>query len=311
MFAWRPAVAASMFAACASIPASVAAPMSSGRAVPGHDRSFWRGIVQNRFEVPAGESADALVLELSDYLGSPDPELRDDFAYSIAAAWIYRDRRVTEKTLHGLLEKWTANLQVGLGGTGSDTLFLRSFSALDLSLLAALDNRHPLLDDAEFAGLLSAALGYLAGEKDLRAFDARNGWMHATAHTADLLKFLGRSPRLRPPDQRRILDAVAAKLRAARQTFTHGENERLAAAVQSLVLRTDFDAAALPRFLADVAEPGEHLWDKGSLVDPVLFAATQNAKDLLRSLYVGLVLNKTATEAARAEILKTLEKLGG
>ena len=303
MSAWHQAVAASLVVACASIPA--------GGAAPGHDRSFWSGIARNRFEVPAGESADALVLELSAFLGSPDPELRDDFAYSIAAAWIYRDRRVSEKVLHELLRAWSANLRVGLGGTGSDTLFLRAFSALDLSLLAALDNQHPFLDGAEYAALLSAALAYLAGEKDLRAFDPRHGWMHATAHTADLLKFLARSPHLRPADQGRILEAVAAKLRTAGETFSHGENERLAAAVQSLVLREDFDAAAFTRFLADVAEPGVHLWDKGPLVDPARYAATQNAKDLLRSLYVALVRNTAAPEPPRAEILKTLEKLGG
>ena len=303
MSAWRKTVAACLLAAVV--------PIAAAAADRGHDRSFWRGIVQNHFEVPAGQSADALVLELGDYLGSPDPELRDDFAYSIAAAWIYRDRRVSEKTLHDLVKAWSANLRVGLGGTGSDTLFLRAFSALDLSILAALDNQRPFLDDAELAGLLSAALAYLAGEKDLRAFDARNGWMHATAHTADLLKFLGRNRRLRPADQGRILEAVAAKLRTAGETFTHGENERLAAAVQSLVRREDFDAAGFTRFLADVAEPGAHLWDKGPLVDPVRLAATQNAKDLLRSLYVALVLDKAAAEPPRAEILKTLEKLGG
>ena len=119
-------------------------------------------------------------------LGSPDPELRDDFAYSIAAAWIYRDRRVSEKVRH----------------------------------------------------------------------------------------------------------------------------ELLAAAVQSLVLRKDFDAAAFARFLAEVAAPGEHLWDQGPLVETARYAATQNGKDLLRSLYVALVLNKAAPEPPRAEILKTLEKLG-
>jgi hypothetical protein len=301
---WRPILVASLLAVGAS--AGIAAADTAG-----HDPSFWRAIAKNRFEVPAGESADTLVVELSGLLGSPDPELRDDFAYSIPAAWIYRDRRVSDKVLHDLLKTWSANLQTGLGGTGADTLFLRAFSALDLSILAALDNQHPFLDDAEYAGLLSASLAYLAGEKDLRAFDPRHGWMHATAHTADLLKFLGRSPRLRPGDQGRILEAVAAKLRAAGATFAYGENERLAAAVQSLVLRKDFDPAAFTRFLAAVAEPAEHLWDQGPLVDPVRFAATQNAKDLLRSLYVALARSTAAPETVRTEILKTLEKLGG
>src|SRR5204863_453162 len=147
---WRPTILA-LLVAGASTPGAVQ-----------HDRSFWAGIAKNRYEVPPGESADALVRELSDFLGSPDPELRDDFAYSIAAAWIYRDRRVSEKTLHELLKTWSA-----------------------------------------------------------------------------------------------------------------------------------------------------HLWDQGPLVDPVRFAAAQNAKDLLRSLYVGLVLDKAAPEPPRAEILKTLAKLGG
>jgi Protein of unknown function (DUF2785) len=302
MSTWRSS-AAPLLAACVSL--------SAAGAAPGHDRAFWQGIAKNRYEVPAGESADALVVELGQMLGSPDPELRDDFAYSIAAAWIYRDRRVSEKTLHELLRAWSANLQAGLGGTGSDTLFLRAFSALDLSLLAALDNQHPFLADAEYAGLLTAALDYLAGEKDLRAFDPRRGWMHATAHTADLLKFLARNPRLRPVDQGRILDAIAAKLDAAGSTFAYGENERLAAAVQSLVVRKDFDAAAFARFLAALARPAEHLWDQGALVDPRRFAAMQNAKDLLRSLYVRLALDKAAPEPPRALILATLEKLGG
>jgi Protein of unknown function (DUF2785) len=275
-----------------------------------HDRAFWRSIVQNRYQVPAGESADALILELGGLVGSPDAELRDDFTYSISAAWIYRDRRVSEKTLRQLLTTWTANLKAGLGGTGTDEVFRRSFSALDLSVLAALDNERPFLAEKELAGLLSAALEYLAGEKDLRAFDVGHGWMHATAHTADLLKFLGRNPRLPPAEQRRILEGVAAKLRDAAEVFTHGENERLAAAVQSLVLRADFDAPAFTRFLVALAAPGEHLWDQGPLVDPVRYAATQNAKDLLRSLNVKLALRQPpGPEPVRAEILKTLEKL--
>ena len=81
--------------------------------------------------------------------------------------------------------------------------------------------------------------------------------------------------------------------------------------MQSLVLRADLDSAAFTRFLAALAEPGEHLWDKGPLVDPARYAATQNAKDLLRSLYVKLASRQPpGPEPVQAEVLKTLEKLG-
>ena len=280
---------------------------------PSHDKAYWLAIARDDFRVPHGESADALVVELNGLLGSPDPQLRDDCAYSIAAAWIYRDKRLSNETLRSLLATWTGNLEKGLGETGSDGILLRSFSALDLSTLAAFDNTSPFLDETEFAFFLSATLDYLAGEKDLQGFDASKGWMHATAHTADVLKFLGRSPRLRPADQARILEAIGAKIRAAGLVFVYGENERLARAVESLALRSDFDHAAFTARLAAFREDGKRLWENGPAIDPRRFQGVQNGKDLLRSLYVGLALrghDQPAVEAVRGEILSCLEALG-
>jgi uncharacterized protein DUF2785 len=190
---------------------------------------------------------------------------------------------------------------------------LRSFSALDLSTLAALDNVGPFLTEGEFASVLSDTLAYLEGEKDLRGFDPQKGWMHATAHTADVLKFLGRNPRLKPTDQARILTAVGAKIRAAGLVFVWGENERLARAVESLVLRPDFDRAAFTAWLAAIQEDGKRLWQNGPAIDPGRFPGVQNAKDLLRSLYVGLALRgreQPSVEVARVEILRCIEALG-
>lgn len=56
-----------------------------------HDRSFWRRIVESDFAVPAGASAFALIVELNDLLGDPDPELRDGFGFEIPWTWIIRD----------------------------------------------------------------------------------------------------------------------------------------------------------------------------------------------------------------------------
>jgi hypothetical protein len=277
-----------------------------------HDKAFWMAIAKNDYRVPEGESADALVVELNQYLGSPDSGLRDDCAYSIAAAWIYRDRRLSNETLRSLLATWTANFRKGLSETGSDGIFVRSFSALDLSTLAALDNVKPFLEDAEFASLLSATLAYLDGEKDLRGFDPQKGWMHATAHTADLLKFLGRSPRLKPTDQGRILGAIRAKMGAVDHVFVFGENERLARAVESLALRSDFDRASFTAWLDQLKADGRRLWQNGPAIDPARFPPVQNSKDLLRSLYVDLALrgkDRPTVEEIRGEILHCLEAL--
>lgn len=60
----------------------------------------------------------------------------------------------------------------------------------------------------------------------LRGYLPDKGWLHSAAHTADLVRFLGRSRHLTVAEQKRILDVVAGKLEAP--VFVWGEDERLA-----------------------------------------------------------------------------------
>jgi hypothetical protein len=275
-----------------------------------HARSFWKGIVDNGHAVPAGESPAALIQELSGYLGSSDRELRDDFAYSIPAQWIYRDKRLAPGELRGLLKLWSANLEVALGESGNDTVLLRSFSALDLSILAALDNERPFLTDAEFQGLLSQGLRYLAKERDVRGYDERVGWIHATAHTADLLKFLSRNTKLKTTDQKWIVEGIAAKLEGAGSVFTHGEDERLARALLSLARRPDFDPSSLQAWCQrlKVAETGLR---EAKVFNHDRFIALQNEKNSLKSLAVLLSAEKDLSAAGREFATSLLAVLVG
>ena len=282
-----------------------AGPESSRR----HDVAFWKGIRDRNFAVPEGESADDLLRELAQYTGSPDPELRDDLAYEIAAAWIYRDGRASNDTLKFLLERWEANLKFHVGEQGGNSTLLRSFSTLNLSVLAALDLKKPFLDKNEFDRLLAATLEYLRAEKDLRALDSRVGWIHATAHTADLLKFLARNDRLQPADATRILDAIDEKLARVGEPFTHGEDERLARAVLSLVLRSDADAVPVQAFASKLAARQRNLWKTSSRPEPGVFASAQNGVNLLKSLCVLLDEQPTLKAPADAVRRKVLEEL--
>ena len=56
----------------------------------------------------------------------------------------------------------------------------------------------------------------------------------ALGSPADVIMLLARSPNLRRPDHRRILDGIARKLETG-VVYTHREDERLAAVVMSLV----------------------------------------------------------------------------
>jgi Protein of unknown function (DUF2785) len=290
--------------------AASATPVAAAERPPGplHDRAFWRRIVEKEYAVPEGESAGALVRELSGYLGSPDPELRDEFGYGIPAAWIGEQQRLSPAELRDLVRQWTPNLRAGLGESGTDTVLLRSFSALSLTTVAAYDNEHPFLAAGEVRSLLDAALAYLTAEKDLRGYDPAKGWIHAVAHAADLVAALAASRHLGRAEHGRILDAVSARLGSAGAVFTWGEQERLAEVIAALVRRPDFQPASLDPWLARLAADSEKLWQEGARIDPAHFAAVQNGKDVLRYLFASLAKEETAgAAAARAKILKALQ----
>ncbi len=202
------------------------------------------------------------------------------------ASCVYQKKRLKPEERRELVGRLADNLRRGIGETGTDGVLLRSFSALDLSIFAALENADPALDDAGYRRLLDDALAYLRDERDLRGLEPRVGWIHATAHTADLLKFLARDPRFTSADQQRLLDAAWAKMTApGTPVFTHAEDERLAAALVSVVRRADFDAARLDPWLARFVALEKQVWSKAP-PDPPTLDASQNARNLLRSLYV-------------------------
>ncbi len=275
--------------------------LAAGLAQPAEARGlpFWKALVADCV-VPAGESASALVGEAVALLGSPSSEWRDDVGYGVVASCVYEKRALSGAERRALVERLSANLLRGVGEAGSDSVLLRSFSALDLSILAALENEDPALDAAGYRRLVDAAFCYLRDERDLRGIEPGVGWIHATAHTADLLKFLARDPRFSKADAARLLDALAAKLISpGAPVFSHAEDERLAAAVVSLTRRSDFDPTLLDPWLARFQAAEKQVWAKAP-PEPSLLDAAQNGRSFLRSLYVLLCLPAVAPPGAAA-----------
>jgi hypothetical protein len=264
-------------------------------------------VIKHDFTPPEGTSIPDLSTELTGLLGSPDPELRDEIAYTVFVSWIYQKRLIGPDTLPGLIDQWVANLRQEIGTTTSDAVFRRSFSALTLSVVVARDNEAPVLDAGAFRRLLNAAVEYLRAEQDLRGYDPVKGWVHSAAHTADLLKFLGRSRYLEPADQRVILDGIGAKMTAASVVFTHGEDERFARAVLSLVNRPDADREAFRAWLAQV-RPKRLTAPLPSVEE---LRAGQNVKNLLSKLEVVLSIDPKASDGARAALEDVRKVLAG
>jgi len=197
-----------------------------------HDRKFWRAIAAHHYSIPPGLQVFPLVRELGGYLGSPDPELRDDLAYTILDVWIvYRN--------HHLIK----------------------------------------------------------------------GWIHSTAHTADLLGALAANPHFRAEDQARVLQAISERLSTAGQIFSYGEQDRLAVAVAAIAARKDFDAAGFHRWLSTLDESDRKVW-KDSPPNDALLKTFQNNTYMLQALAARLYAKPKTPEitAALEEVIQILRK---
>lgn len=272
-----------------------------------HDKEWWRAVVADESPPPADMSLEALAFELSGYLGSPDPELRDDIAYGVLTRWMYGDRVLPPALRQRLIEAWLANLELGIGEQGTDSVLRRSFSALMLSAAVALDNEAPYLDEPDFRRVLEAAVAYLREERDTRGFEAGKGWIHSVAHTADLLKFLGRSRFLTVADQAMILEAIGDKLTRLDQVLINGEDERLARAVLAIVARPDANARAVAAFV-DGLRP-----ERFDSPTPRVLAVNENRKHVAVSLHALLSIDErdapsltTARESVEALLKSTM-----
>ena len=89
-------------------------------AAPAHSAAFWHQIAQNNYAVPTGGDVASLTDELIELLGSRDPELRDEIAYSTLAAWIYQTRVIEPAPLRRVVDRLLANLKDDIGERGTD-----------------------------------------------------------------------------------------------------------------------------------------------------------------------------------------------
>lgn len=269
-----------------------AAPTSSLTA----ERRAWWEAVRAAKAPPAGTAAATLVPELEAMLTATDPTVRDGLGYEILAAWLQQPAILDDAAARGLRDRLVARTAGPI--VAGDAVFARSFAALVLSVVAAREVAHPAWTAAELDAQIAAAASYAGRETDLRGYTGAAGWAHAAAHTADWVKFLARHPALTRDQATRLLDAIAAL--AARDhgaRFSHGEDERLAAAVRAVARRELLDDAALDAWLATVIAPIARGWPDP--FDPIAYATQRNARDLLVSCFVALSFDDSPG-AARA-----------
>jgi hypothetical protein len=145
--------------------------------------------------------------------------------------------------------------------------------------------------------LLGAAIEYLLDEPDRRGFVPDLGWINATAHAADLLKFLVRNPLTGVDEHRRVLHALQALLtRGEGPVFVDDEEDRLVLVVVDVIGRETIDDDELCDWIDRF---GSWLAGRVGQFDPASRAAAVNLKRFIRTLHLAL-----CSRAHRRELMR-------
>jgi hypothetical protein len=267
--------------------------------------SYWKQVHAGGLAVPSDRPLDDLTAELTRMLGSPDPAQRDGTAYPTLATWI--GRGVYDDLLSGLGDGMAMGLQAGLGDTGTDSVFRRSFSVLVLGECIARDNARQLMPGGKILEWGDRVATWLLRERDLRGFVPGNGWAHAVAHGADALGTLAESPHLSTNELTVVLDVIADRLLLpVDRLFTAGEPDRLALATMKVLRRNRVPLRVLEPWIARLAAAAA---PRSSHDDRDPYLAGGNAEAFLRSLYLQLSLGPLPPEVRSDLLLVVVDAL--
>jgi len=257
------------------------------------DADSLRAISAASYSVPSGITPEEALSGLVANLGSPRSDVRE-LSFSVLGEWIGRGLYADDE-LRGLAGMMTANLEVGIGEEATDSVFIRSFSALVLGKIVDRDTAAPFLAADQVHAILVAALAYLRNERDLRAFTPDKGWIHTAAHTGDLLAALAKDPHLGEEDLKHLVGGIAGKMQMyVDHVYLRFEDERLSYAVVSALRREVLSEKFWSGWIDDLSQPAEaSSWRDLLEGSESEISAWHNTRDFLRTLYLQLRLGTT------------------
>nr|HET7858150.1 DUF2785 domain-containing protein [Caldimonas sp.] len=242
------------------------------------DRAALDALARAAWKLDDDGRRQALAVELLDCLADPDPKLRDDVAFAAIQHWS-RARQLAPATLQAIRTTLVARL-----AADDPAGFARPFAALALAEVARADRVAPFLSADERAALVRAGSAYLAGVRDYRGFDERDGWRHGVAHGADLALQLALHPALDRAQLDALLAAIASQVVPAGHFYVYGEGDRLMAPVFYLGRRGVLSADEWSAWFAALAARVP----RGAPATQAALAARHDLAQFLLPLYASL-----------------------
>lgn len=246
----------------------------------GWDRARLEALRAAEFEVADRGARQAFAEAVVACVAAPDPFLRDGVAFAGLQRMLRTNQLDTGTRLHiarDLLARLSSRDPNG---------FEAPFAALVLAEIARADGLDRYLADDLRAEIVARAADYVAGVRDYRGLDAREGWRHGVAHGGDLLMQIARNPHVAPAQLARVRDAVAAQVMPADHFYIYGEPERLARPIIFLAQRGVFEESDWIAWFARLADPAPLTdWDQAFSSQTGL-ARRHNLRAFLQSVWI-------------------------
>ena len=258
-------------------------------------------IEENDYELRSGEQLRDYVKLMLEYIGDPQPKLRDDLIYSTFYKWInekqwFSDAELRELLLILLDEQ---HLFYHIGSKEDQAVFTRTFSVLIVALILQRHREQAFLDSAEFTNVKEALIRYYEEEQDLRGFMPEEGWAHAAAHGADALDELVLCSESDAAIREEVLAVIQRMLYNDQHIFSDEEDERIATIVATMIDHHLLPQQSIVDWIRNLEQCGGWPRSRGQYV------ARVNTKNFVRSLYFRLLPLKN--NPAMVEVLLKAE----
>jgi hypothetical protein len=238
-------------------------------------------IEEEHYRLREGEQLQDYVTLMLQFIGDPQPELRDELIYPTFYEWITEKNRFNETELRSLLIVLTdeQHLFYHIGREGDPSVFTRTFSILPIVLIVRRHRQQPFLDLDDFQHLKNSLLRYYNEEKDLRGYVSEGGWAHSAAHGADALVELVQCPESDETLQLEVLGAVKGMLHNGIQIFNEEDDERIVSIVDSMIDKDLIPKKVVEEWISGLTQCTDWPRSRSQVI------ARVNSKNFVRSLY--------------------------
>ncbi len=263
-----------------------------------------REIQQNEYKLENRKKSKEYGELMLEYIGDPDPELRDILIYRTFYHWILEKEYFSENELLKILKtaQDEKHLFYKIGNKNDHSIFTRAFSVLLIALILAYHRKNSFIDYNLFLEIEDNLIKYYKNENDLRGYTEKNGWADGISHAADAFDELIACEESSREDILEVLKALKEMLSNEKHIFKEEEDERISNVVFRIIkndLLTETELINWIESFAEFQKPDTNRKKRTSRI---------NLKNFSRSLYFRLLHSEVKSKPRLRETLIRSEK---